>query len=119
MIQRDTVPGARAGALIWGILAGLLLAGGPPIDAQTTAAPSPLKFEVAALKASPPQADDRGGVRPAPGGERYVASNCPLKLLITVAYQVKGDHVTGGPDWIATDRFDMNAKAPKPSTIDE
>src|SRR5437870_3147653 len=74
-----------------------------------------LKFEVASIKASPPQPGGSGGVRPAAGGERYVASNCPLKLLITVAFKVKGDHVVGGPDWIGTDRFDMNAKAARPS----
>jgi uncharacterized protein (TIGR03435 family) len=77
------------------------------------------KFEVASLKASPPEPSGLGGIRPAPGGERYVASNCPLKLLITVAFKIKGDLVLGGPGWINTERFDLNAKAAQPSTIDE
>ena len=105
-------------------LAGTLMASGP-VGGQKALAQAPaltpgaLKFEVASLKASQPQPSGLGGVRPAPGGERYVASNCPLKLLITVAFKVKGNHVTGGPDWINTERFDLNAKAARPSTIDE
>jgi uncharacterized protein (TIGR03435 family) len=58
-------------------------------------------------------------VRPAPGGERYLATNSTVKSLITVAYRIKGDEVTGGPAWIETDRYDMNAKAERPSSIEE
>jgi|SRR5262245_4267529 len=91
-----------------------------PAAAQTAAGKPALKFEVAVLKPTPPQATGgRGGIRPAPGGERYVATNCPLRLLITVAYGVKADQITGGPDWIDTDRWEMNGKAEKPATIEE
>jgi uncharacterized protein (TIGR03435 family) len=77
-----------------------------------------LKFEVASLKPSEP--GGRGsGVRPAPGGERYLATNSTVKSLITVAYRIKSDEVTGGPAWIETDRYDMNAKAERPSSIEE
>ena len=76
------------------------------------------EFEVASLKPSPPGAQG-GGVRPAPGGERYVATNAPLKLMLAVAYQVKAEQIQGGPDWINTDGFDMNAKAEKASTPEE
>jgi uncharacterized protein (TIGR03435 family) len=78
-----------------------------------------LKFEVASLK--PSQPDPRGfmGIRPAPGGERYLASNVTLKLLITVAYRIKADQISGGPSWIDSDHYDMNAKAERPSSADE
>jgi uncharacterized protein (TIGR03435 family) len=79
---------------------------------------SGLQFEVASLK--PSAADARPGtVRPLPGRRRYAANAVPLKLLITVAYRVNGDQVTGGPGWISTDRFDMNAEAEKPSSIEQ
>jgi uncharacterized protein (TIGR03435 family) len=98
------------------IAIGLLSA--PFSHAQAPAAtPAALKFEVASLK--PSQPGGRGGIRPAPGGERYLATNVPLKLLITVAYRVKPDQVLGGPDWINTDTYDMNAKAERPSTAEE
>jgi uncharacterized protein (TIGR03435 family) len=90
-----------------------------PVSAQTAGAKSaPAKFEVVTLKPSQAQGPN-GGIRPAPGGERYVAQNCPLRLMITVAYGVKGSQITGGPGWIDTDRWDMNGKAEKPSTIHE
>src|SRR5712692_169786 len=82
------------------------------------AAPTSLKFEVASLKPSQPGGRG-GGIRPAPGGERYVATNVPLKLLIWVAYRIKADQVVGGPGWIETDLYDMNAKAERPSSIEE
>jgi uncharacterized protein (TIGR03435 family) len=89
------------------------------VRAQAPAKPSPnLTFEVASLKPSPK--DTRpGGIRPTPGGERYEANGCPLKLMIQVAYRLKAEQVVGGPAWMDTDLFDMNAKAEKPSTTDE
>jgi uncharacterized protein (TIGR03435 family) len=72
-------------------------------------------FEAASIKLS--AGSGRGGGRsgPAPGGERYQASNTFLRLLIAEAYRVRFDQVTGGPDWIDRDRFDINAKAERPS----
>jgi uncharacterized protein (TIGR03435 family) len=87
--------------------------------AQAPAAtPTSLEFDVVSLKPSQPGGRG-GGIRPAPGGERYVASNVTLKLLITVAYRIKEAQVAGGPAWIDTDLYDMNAKAERPSSIEE
>lgn len=49
------------------------------------------------------------GVRPMPGG-RLVA-NAPVKLLIMNAYGLQRSEIVGGPDWIDTDRYEVNAKA--------
>jgi uncharacterized protein (TIGR03435 family) len=89
------------------------------ISAQTPARiPPDLRFEVASLK--PSNATGQGaGIRPAPGGQRYEAVNCPIKLMIQVACRIKADQITGGPNWLETDRFDMQAKAEKPSSADE
>lgn len=86
--------------------------------AQPPAATTSLQFEVASLKPSQPGGRG-GGIRPTPGGERYVATNVPLKLLITVAYRIRADQVAGGPAWIGTDLYDINAKAERPSSIEE
>ena len=77
-----------------------------------------LRFDVVSLKPSNGSRQD-SGIRPAPGGQRYEAWNCPIKTMIQVAYRVKPEQVTGGPGWLDTDRFDMEAKAEKPSTTDE
>jgi uncharacterized protein (TIGR03435 family) len=77
-----------------------------------------LVFEVASFKPSAP--DARGGqIKPSAGGERYLADGVPVRLMLQVAYRLKPEQITGGPSWIDTDRFDLNAKAEKPSTSDE
>jgi uncharacterized protein (TIGR03435 family) len=96
----------------WVIFAAPLLAQAP------SRIPSDLRFEVASLKPSQGQ-EPNGGIRPAPGGQRYQARNCPVKVMIQVAFRIKADQIVGGPGWLDTDRFDMEAKAEKPSTADE
>jgi uncharacterized protein (TIGR03435 family) len=43
---------------------------------------------------------------------RYVATNVSVRLLIRNAYQLQDFQITGGPGWLASDRFDINAKVP-------
>jgi len=87
--------------------------------AQNTARiPPDLQFDVASFKPSEVQGP-AGGIRPAPGGQRYQATNCPIKLMIQVAYRLKAEQIIGGPAWLDTDRYDMEAKAEKPSTAEE
>lgn len=76
------------------------------------------QFEVASLKPSDPGGRG-GGIRPAPGGERYLATNVTPRLMLSVAWRVRPDQILGGPAWLDTDRYDMNAKAEKPSTVEE
>jgi len=45
-----------------------------------------------------------------PGG-RFVATNQSLKDLIGLAYKIRDSQIVGGPAWIGTDRFDINARA--------
>jgi uncharacterized protein (TIGR03435 family) len=71
-----------------------------------TAAPT---FEVASVK--PNKTGAPGGSFVMPPG-RFTATNIPLKVLITNAYQLSFFQVVGGPDWISTDRFDIAGKAP-------
>jgi uncharacterized protein (TIGR03435 family) len=104
---------AAAVLLAMGLLNGHLARAQAP-----TAAPTPPKFEVASLK--PSQKGARGGgIRPSAGGDRYDATNVSLKLMITVAYRVKAEQVSGGPDWMNTELYDMRAKAEKPSSVED
>ncbi len=80
--------------------------------------PPDLRFDVASLKPSE-GLEPGGGIRPEPGGQTYKATNCPIKTMIQVAYRVKADQIVGGPAWLDTDRFDMEARAEKPSSADE
>jgi uncharacterized protein (TIGR03435 family) len=75
-------------------------------------------FEVASIKPTTPGAPD-GGVHPAPGGMRYVGNNWMLRNYLSVAYQVKPEQIAGGPGWLDTEPYDLNAEAEKPSSIEE
>jgi uncharacterized protein (TIGR03435 family) len=66
-------------------------------------------FEVATIKPNA-ENDNRVMFRILPGGG-FSATGATLRMLITQAYNIKDFQVTGGPGWLATDRFDVNAKA--------
>lgn len=73
------------------------------LQAQTTET-----FEVASIRRNLTGNQQGGGLAgPQPGG-RFIAIGAPLRRLIVDAYGVQ---VIGGPAWIDTDRFDVNARA--------
>lgn len=86
--------------------------------AQAFAPTGTLTFEVASIKPSAPSTP-AGGVQPSPGGQRYVGKGVPLGSYLYVAYQVRPDQITGGPAWVATELYDMNAEAERPSSIED
>jgi uncharacterized protein (TIGR03435 family) len=96
---------AIAGPLAFGVITAP--AGAQPSHAPTSE-PKP-KFEVASIKP-----DKSGGrnisFRIGPGG-RIHAINISPKLLIETAYGVKDFQLTGGPKWIDSTRYDIEAKA--------
>jgi uncharacterized protein (TIGR03435 family) len=54
-----------------------------------------------------------------PGGQTYHGEGVPLRVAMTVAYTVTDRQISGGPAWMNTDRFDIEAKAARPRTPDE
>jgi bla regulator protein blaR1 len=79
-----------------------------PLQSQTQA-PSKPSFEVASVKPSA-GAGNFMGIGRAPGG-RFTANNVPLRFLIQNAYRVRDFQVIGGPSWMASERWDIEAKA--------
>lgn len=76
---------------------------------QTSAPPPAASFEVASIK--PDRSGDMNiSIMFRPGGFR--ATGIPVKQLITLAYNVKDFQVSGGPAWINSDKFDIEAKEP-------
>jgi len=66
-------------------------------------------FDVAAIKpAADTQAPSFSMVQPA---GRYIGQNMSLRLLIKTAYGVHNSQIVGGPSWIDSDHWDINAKA--------
>jgi len=77
-------------------------------EAWCQSTPEPATFEVASVKLSPPDAQGMF-VRPLPGGLRI--SGATLRNLISIAYSVRGFQISGGPKWLDTERFDIEARA--------
>jgi bla regulator protein BlaR1 len=75
------------------------------VHAQTPA--PPLKFEVASVKRSA-LATQGMYLRPRAGGLRIEGAT--LKNLIAIAYEVREFSVSGGPGWVGSDRFDIDAR---------
>ena len=95
---------AIAGPLVVGLL-------NPPRSrAQTPSGTSSSKtYEAASIKPGDPN-ERRAQIMMAPGG-RVNIKNLPVRNLIMMAYQLRDFQVTGGPDWMRTDRYDIVAKA--------
>jgi uncharacterized protein (TIGR03435 family) len=75
-----------------------------PVHAQTQQA-----FEVASIRRNLTSNQQGGGLAgPQPGG-RFIAIGVTLRRLVAGAYD--DAQVDGGPAWIDTDRFDVNARA--------
>src|SRR5579862_2815591 len=89
-------PGKLARAAMLAALVGALLFG--------QSSDAPLKFEVASIK--PSSADEhRVALMLQPGGG-FRASGATLKMLLTMAYNVREFQISGGPNWISSDRYD-------------
>ena len=79
-----------------------------PLQSQTSVSGKP-SFEVASVKPSA-AAGNFMGIGRAPGG-RFTANNVPLRFLIQNAYRVRDFQIIGGPGWMASERWDVEAKA--------
>jgi len=69
----------------------------------------PPKYEVASIK--PNAGDDfRYAFQIEPGG-RLAATGITLRRLMMTAYNVQGFRILGGPDWVSSRQWDVQAKA--------
>ena len=92
-----------------GIFAAMMFAAAITLAGQAT-------FDVASVK------PNRSGF---PGGDtefrpgQFIARNQTLRVLIVAAYALEDFRVVGGPDWVASERFDVQARATSPVTRTE
>lgn len=90
----------------------LLLAGALIAAAQTPT------FEAASVKPNN-SGDPTIMLRPFQAGGRADFTNIPLNILLQRAYGVQNFQISGGPGWIASDRFDIVAKTPANTSVDQ
>jgi uncharacterized protein (TIGR03435 family) len=88
-------------------ITGLALAFGLALaQPQTAARP---EFDVASIK--PVKGDCKVPVSMGVGYGTALERCVTLKMLVTVAYQLQSFQISGGPGWIDSDRYDLDAKA--------
>ena len=70
------------------------------------------RFEVASIKpnTNPGPGVITGIIRPLPGG-RFSANAVLLRFVIQYAYAIRPYQISGGPDWINSAHYDIEAKA--------
>jgi len=76
--------------------------------AQTPGTPRVLEFEVASVRLAIP--DDDHSIDS--DGGRFFAHNLTLKRLVALGWDVDESLVRGGPNWISSDAYDINATIP-------
>src|SRR5215813_12394348 len=74
-------------------------------------------FEVASIKTND-SGSRSSSSRNLPGG-RFVATNITVRQLLLTAYHLRPFQLVGGPGWIDSDRFDIEARAPENSPPDQ
>ena len=90
------------------------------LRSQTTSADTdPLTFDVASVKPSVGCPPACGLIRSTVGSAGYRVEGAFLKTIMTVAYSVTDRQISGGPSWMNTERFDIEAKAAGPHSVDE
>jgi uncharacterized protein (TIGR03435 family) len=72
---------------------------------------SPPAFEVASVRPSNLVGGELNGFYTYPGG-RIVCRGCKLEYLLEIAFDVQLFQIAGGPGWMSSDRFEIEARPP-------
>jgi uncharacterized protein (TIGR03435 family) len=78
--------------------------------------PAPRTFEAAEIKINRSNRAMDGQVL---RGGQFILRSATLRLLVTAAWRTQDYRVVGGPSWLDEDRYDVVAKAPEDTPIDE
>jgi uncharacterized protein (TIGR03435 family) len=73
-------------------------------------------FEVASIRPSRVASDAGTSVNLFEGGRIRIV-NEPIKLLVRQAFRVQDSQIVGGPTWLDTDRYDIEAKTGSPEKV--
>src|SRR5438128_1021063 len=94
---------------LFALVLACLAASGSQVHAQSPAGRrDPATFEVASIKPSGPASQLE--LNYSPSG-RFTANAMTLKRLIMWAYKLGTADVSGGPNWVGDDKYDIVAKA--------
>ena len=85
------------------------IASAAPVQAQAPTATAAPEFEAASIK--PVQTPNPNRTRDKEEGRRFSAYSVTLRDLIMMSYTVDAREIAGGPAWMATDEYDIEAVA--------
>ena len=77
-------------------------------------------FEVATVKRSDP--DEKSRLLMMQGDHKFIGKNFTLKLLIAAAYDLNAVEISGGPEWVGSEHFDIVAVTPgdvRPARVEQ
>ena len=97
-----------------------MIAGPIAVGLAQSTSNSQKAFDVASIKPAPSGATERSLTHKP--GARLTTANATVKQLIFqifLAYQVMPFQVSGGPSWVESDGFDIEAKAADPKATQE
>jgi uncharacterized protein (TIGR03435 family) len=103
------------------LVAGLAVAASLAFGAQGIRAAAPqaaadATFDVASVKPATTDSTNPLSMLPRllpPLGGRFSAGNVTLRLVLRMAHDLQDFQISGGPSWLNTKRFDIQAKAPE------
>src|SRR5262245_23642812 len=72
------------------------------------------RFEVASIKRN----NSNGPGFMTVSGDRFTATNFPLRIFIRNAFRLQPAQLIGGPDWLDDEHYDIVAKSPVRLTSD-
>jgi uncharacterized protein (TIGR03435 family) len=114
-VRSRECPVGRLGKAVCSLVAALVV-----IPATTTLCqdqPTRLTFDVAVIR--PGENKGGGGIKPLPGGNGYTVLNANVRLMISLMYKVPVSQIIGGPAWLDSDPYDIEAKADGSHSIDD
>jgi uncharacterized protein (TIGR03435 family) len=110
---------ARRLAIALTAVMGLAIARSLPGQSQAeTKDKAPLAFDVTSVKPSLPGVPGIG-IQPMSSGQGYRVGGVPVRLMIKLMYKVTDSQIVGGPKWMDTDLWDIEAKADHKYTLDQ
>ena len=100
----------EVGVVRWIAMVVLVVSGAVVFAQAPVARPKFDSFEVATVKRSDP--DERSRLLMMEGDHRFIGKNFTLKLLIAAAYDLNPVEISGGPEWVGSEHFDIVALTP-------
>jgi uncharacterized protein (TIGR03435 family) len=88
-----------------------------PSPAAAQPAPAEPAFDVAAIRENHSDHTARSHIVSSPGDGHLTVINVPMKMLLQFAFALPETRILGGPDWLNSIKFDIEAKAD--SSVDD